>query len=57
MGQGMMIAGEIGKMEGNRPVVTSFGVVEVPQCGQNAEVLKYHLLDSESLADKIKKIL
>ncbi|HKP96429.1 MAG TPA: transketolase C-terminal domain-containing protein [Fibrobacteria bacterium] len=33
--------------------VVSFGVTEIPRCGQNAEVIKAHALDAESLAERI----
>lgn len=54
MGQGALIAATLAKNQ-NHPKVISFGVEELPACGQNNEVLKYHRLDAESLAERIEK--
>lgn len=35
------------------PSVIKFGVEEIPACGLNDEVLKYHKLDYKSIADRI----
>jgi transketolase len=34
-----------------------FGVLEIPKCGQNDEVLRAHRLDAGSLAEDIAKKL
>lgn len=52
-GQGMMIASSLAKISGE-PKVLSLGVEEIPECGQNFEVLKYHGLDANTIAQKIK---
>lgn len=39
------------------PAVVSFGIGEIPACGQNNEVLKHHRLDAESVAERILKNL
>ncbi|MBI2011717.1 transketolase [Candidatus Daviesbacteria bacterium] len=56
-GQGELIAVNVARMSGKKPKVISFGVEEIPVCGLNTEVLKYHGLDAESLAEKARKIL
>ena len=56
MGQGALIAATLAKNQ-NHPKVISFGVEELPACGQNNEVLKYHHLDAESLAERIEESL
>jgi len=48
-GQGEMIAAQLGQW-GPAPRVRSFGLTEIPRCGQNADVLKAHRLDADSLA-------
>jgi transketolase len=57
-GQGEMLAAAIaglGLSEGVR--VTRFGLDEIPACGTNEEVLRYHGLDSESLVASIAQTL
>lgn len=49
LGQGEMIASAISKF-GGQPKVISFGVEEIPESGQNTEVLKHHKLDADSIA-------
>ncbi len=39
------------------PKILSFGVSEIPVCGEPAEVLKYHGLDADSIVEKIEKSL
>lgn len=55
-GQGEMIASQLGQW-GTPTRVKSFGVTEIPRCGQNAEVLQAHGLDAESLAIAIQSTL
>lgn len=55
-GQGEMIASHIGQW-GTATRVRSFGVTEIPRCGQNADVLKAHGLDADSLVTAIKSTL
>lgn len=57
LGQGTMIASTLAKNGTEHPRVTVFGVEEIPACGQNDEVLKYHRLDHQSLAERIEEIL
>lgn len=57
-GQGRMIASAVAEMEGgDRPRVHRFGVIEIPACGQNDEVLAAHGLDAASLAQRIADAL
>ena len=54
LGQGMQIRSALAPhISGQR--ILSLGVEEIPVCGHNAEVLKYHKLDFESIADRIEK--
>ncbi|MBI2024356.1 transketolase [Candidatus Giovannonibacteria bacterium] len=55
-GQGEYLLSEITKTFSKMPKVLSFGLNEIPACGWNDEVLKYHGLDSESLANHIYEI-
>lgn len=55
-GQGEFLSSEILKSMDRPPKVHSFGVEGIPECGWNDEVLKYHKLDAESLADQIYEI-
>lgn len=55
MGQGQMLAGVLARQSEKHPKVISFGLAQIPVCGLNDEVLKYHELNSGSLARKIKK--
>ncbi|MBI2640541.1 MAG: transketolase [Candidatus Sungbacteria bacterium] len=52
LGQGMQIRSALA---GTRPglKVLSLGLSEIPACGHNGEVLRYHELDFESMAQKI----
>lgn len=56
LGQGSLINMALVQHSAFRKII-SFGVEEIPQCGQNEEVLKYHGLDCQSLATKIKEVL
>ncbi|KKT62544.1 MAG: Transketolase [Candidatus Giovannonibacteria bacterium GW2011_GWB1_45_9b] len=56
-GQGEFLAAEISRTFDKPPKIFSFGVEDIPVCGWNDEVLKYHGLDSKSLAEKIEKII
>jgi transketolase len=49
-GQGEMIAAHIGEMGLSGVQVTPIGVTELPECGANDEVLRYHRLDADGLA-------
>jgi transketolase len=37
--------------------VRRFGLTEIPACGRNDEVLRYHRLDADSLADQMAEAL
>ncbi len=52
LGQGEMLAAELAKI-GNTSKIISFGVEEIPVSGQNGEVLKYHKLDADSIAERV----
>ena len=61
LGQGDMIASALARVSRDRSAlakfskhtqIISFGVEEIPVCGQNTEVLKYHKLDADSLAQR-----
>ena len=41
----------------SNPKMLLLGLEEIPACGQNNEVLKYHSLNAESIAEKIGKII
>lgn len=56
-GQGTMIAASIAENFSKKINILKLGVEEIPACGTNDEVLKYHQLDSESLIKKIKKAI
>lgn len=56
-GQGEFLAAEILRTFKKPPKIFSFGVEEIPACGRNDEVLKYHGLDAESLARRIQENL
>lgn len=47
-GQGMMLGAALSQ-NALHPKVYMLGVDEIPVCGQNMEVLKYHKLDAESI--------
>jgi len=38
------------------PKMLLLGLEEIPACGQNDEVLKYHKLDAESITTKIREV-
>jgi len=57
-GQGQMLAARLAALPGNaQRSVTSFGLTEVPLCGENNEVLAAHRLDAESLAAQMFAVL
>lgn len=56
-GQGQMIISALARCSEMRAEILNFGVEEIPACGQNREVLRYHGLDAESVYKKIKKAL
>ncbi|MBU1091771.1 transketolase [Patescibacteria group bacterium] len=56
-GQGEMIASAFARNFAKHPKIISLGVKEIPACGQNNEVLKYHRLDAQSIAHTIEKEL
>lgn len=56
LGQGTML-GAVLSENPTHPAVRILGVDEIPVCGQNEEVLKYHGLDAESLAENITNLL
>jgi transketolase len=57
-GQGDMIAAAVAGLA-LTPVarVTRIGVTELPECGTNDEVLKYHKLDADGLFDAMQRTL
>ncbi len=57
-GQGEMIASKLAELGLSPQVrVKKFGVLDVPACGQNHEVLQTHRLDAGSLVEKISKFM
>jgi len=54
LGQGMMIASAIART-GVRAEVRSIGLTDVPVCGSNAEVLAYHGLDADGIAQAARE--
>lgn len=56
-GQGEKIGAAIARKSGQRPKVVSWGVEEIPACGENRKVLAYHGLDAASLAKRVLKEL
>jgi transketolase len=57
-GQGEMLAARLAALPGNgSSAFESFGLTEVPLCGQNDEVLAAHRLDGASLAGRIHDAL
>jgi transketolase len=57
-GQGRMLAAEIAELGLDRlPRIRRFGLSDIPSCGQNAEVLRAHGLDAESLAQAMSEFL
>lgn len=58
LGQGMQIRSVLaGNASVLLPKIISLGAEEVPACGHNGEVLKYHKLDFESIASRIVESL
>jgi transketolase len=55
LGQGSMLRSSLAGY--GSVSVHSFGVDRVPSCGQNAEVLKAHGLDTDSIAAKIEQVV
>lgn len=57
-GQGERVLAELARLglPGIRGV-RSFGVTEIPRCGQNDEVLRAHRLDAESLAEAMAEVM
>jgi transketolase len=57
-GQGERVLAELARLSlpGIRGV-RSFGVTEIPRCGQNDEVLRAHRLDAESLAEAMAEVI
>lgn len=55
-GQGSIIAQILARTGLKLPII-SLGLSKIPECGLNQEVLKYHKLDSISLAKRVKASL
>ena len=57
-GQGEMIAAAVAELALSPSArVTRLGVTELPECGTNDEVLKYHKLDVDGLFDSMQQTL
>jgi len=56
LGQGMQIRSALAPYLQKQKVI-SLGIEEIPVCGHNEEVLKYHKLDFESIAERIQKAI
>jgi transketolase len=56
-GQGDMLAAAIAGLGVDSVRVTRIGVTELPECGTNDEVLKYHGLDVEGLVEQMRTAL
>jgi transketolase len=56
-GQGDMIASAIARLGRSGVRVTRLGVTELPECGTNDEVLRYHRLDADGLLASVKQAL
>jgi transketolase len=56
LGQGVMVAAALARTHA-RGEVRSLGLIDVPACGANAEVLAYHRLDAASLASAVQTTL
>jgi transketolase len=57
-GQGEMISSSLAERGFSHQVrIKRFGVLDIPACGQNSEVLKAHRLDADHLAEEIAKLL
>ena len=52
-GQGVMVAAALSRTNVSADVVP-IGLTEIPACGSNADVLKYHGLDADSIARVIR---
>ena len=53
-GMGTLIASQISKLRLSKHInIESMGLIDIPACGQNKEVLKFHELDAQSLVKKI----
>ncbi len=37
--------------------VTTWGVAELPECGTNDEVLRYHGLDVDGLVNRVRQVV
>lgn len=57
-GQGELVLAELARLglPGLR-AARSFGITEIPRCGQNDEVLRAHRLDATSLAEAVIEVL
>ncbi|MEK7192697.1 MAG: transketolase C-terminal domain-containing protein, partial [Patescibacteria group bacterium] len=53
LGQGMQIRSALAGTAARAKII-SLGLTDIPACGHNGEVLKYHHLDFESIASTIK---
>jgi transketolase len=56
LGQGVMIAAALARTRVGADVL-SLGLVDVPVCGNNAEVLAHHGLDAPSIARAIRSCI
>ncbi len=55
LGQGMQIGAAIAGQSAPRPKVISWGLKDIPECGQNRSVLEFHGLDGVALADRVQE--
>lgn len=56
-GVGEMLAAAMAEMTtDHRPTVTRLGVTELPQCGTNDEVMRYHGLDVDTLTARLRDV-
>jgi transketolase len=56
-GQGDMLASAIARIGPSGVRVTRLGVTELPECGTNDEVLRYHRLDADGLYASMERAL
>lgn len=56
-GQGQFLRSELCGTLASNVAVASLGVRQIPACGRNAEVLKFHELDADGIAHNIRKTL
>jgi transketolase len=56
-GQGDMVASALARIGRSGVRVTRLGVTELPQCGTNDEVLRYHRLDADGLYASMQQAL